>query len=279
MNHIKSLFEKEPSSMTLYHYTTQTGLCGIIDNEQLWATNVLYVNDNKELTYSFDLILNIISDLKNNNTIDESVLKNIEIDLRAQLVPSYIYVFSLSESGDLLSQWRGFSSREVKKNIGDCVLLPCVYKPTDQKNILRELILCTKVGDPRGPYELLVDTKNFGFGRTLFGTEDKCFLNWFFTLSSIIKHPSFAEEKEWRIIKHTLTQKPNIKFRQGKYSLIPYVEIKFDATTFPNILSEVIIGPTPYSAASIFSLQEKLFQKYLTQRHIIRSSKIPFREW
>lgn len=32
----------------IYHYTNQDGLLGIIGNNTLWATNILYLNDYKE---------------------------------------------------------------------------------------------------------------------------------------------------------------------------------------------------------------------------------------
>jgi hypothetical protein len=32
----------------IYHYTTQTGLLGIIENKELWATKIIYMNDSTE---------------------------------------------------------------------------------------------------------------------------------------------------------------------------------------------------------------------------------------
>ncbi|HMC13498.1 MAG TPA: hypothetical protein VKG67_04050, partial [Gallionellaceae bacterium] len=38
----------------LYHYTTAAGLQGIVESQQLWATNIAYLNDAEELTGFFD---------------------------------------------------------------------------------------------------------------------------------------------------------------------------------------------------------------------------------
>lgn len=34
---------------TLFHYTTESGLYGILDSQQLWATHFSYMNDSEEL--------------------------------------------------------------------------------------------------------------------------------------------------------------------------------------------------------------------------------------
>ena len=41
---------------TLYHYTTFTGLLGIVRSRSLWASDVRYMNDSAELRHTADLI-------------------------------------------------------------------------------------------------------------------------------------------------------------------------------------------------------------------------------
>lgn len=40
----------------LYHYTSQTGLLGILQTKKLWMTNILYLNDSSEFTHTLDLV-------------------------------------------------------------------------------------------------------------------------------------------------------------------------------------------------------------------------------
>ncbi|MFO1205708.1 MAG: hypothetical protein U1E63_08295 [Burkholderiales bacterium] len=47
----KSLVEAHPY---LYHYTTAEGLKGIVESQQLWATNIAYLNDAEEHIGFFD---------------------------------------------------------------------------------------------------------------------------------------------------------------------------------------------------------------------------------
>lgn len=60
-------------------------------------------------------------------------------------------------------------------------------------------------------------------------------------LASYFKHPSFSEEKEWRlIVKLDYAPDEDIKFREGKTYLIQYIELPFDFS----FLSSIVIGPT-----------------------------------
>ena len=38
----------------LYHYTSSTGLIRIAESKELWATNILYLNDSRELDHAMD---------------------------------------------------------------------------------------------------------------------------------------------------------------------------------------------------------------------------------
>jgi hypothetical protein len=48
-------FERVPPD-TLYHYTGQTGLVGIVQKEELWATKIQYMNDATEFGLAIRLI-------------------------------------------------------------------------------------------------------------------------------------------------------------------------------------------------------------------------------
>lgn len=58
--------EKEPSE--LFHYTTADGLLGILTKQNLWATDVLYLNDASEFRYADELIVEAIKKLDVDST-------------------------------------------------------------------------------------------------------------------------------------------------------------------------------------------------------------------
>ena len=45
----------------LYHYTSPSGLAGIVERTQLWATDVRFLNDSQELKYAGHDFLSILA--------------------------------------------------------------------------------------------------------------------------------------------------------------------------------------------------------------------------
>ena len=50
---------------TLFHYTTATGLLGILGSSTLWASDVRFLNDSQEAIYAQDLVANAVRGIKN----------------------------------------------------------------------------------------------------------------------------------------------------------------------------------------------------------------------
>lgn len=124
----------------LCHYTTATGLHGILTSRQLWATHSSYLNDGEEITGFFDRKLPALlnstvrsaimkiaggepgsTEVKNAGGI-ESVVKNLTNEMHmairdATLSFNQVYVTSFckvlkgnSADDGLLSQWRGYGT-------------------------------------------------------------------------------------------------------------------------------------------------------------------------
>ncbi len=124
----------------LMHYTTGSGLAGIVSSGALWATHALALNDSQEITHFLDTRLveiirdeavGALSDLVQNPNIaqkvesdggfDEAVEKqtNIVASLLRESMLSFHqpHIFSLSaitsdrvRQNGLLSQWRGYGT-------------------------------------------------------------------------------------------------------------------------------------------------------------------------
>ena len=60
---LNNLAAAEPASwkipLVLYHYTSASGLKGIVESGTLWATDVLHLNDSSEISYAVELIRRI----------------------------------------------------------------------------------------------------------------------------------------------------------------------------------------------------------------------------
>jgi hypothetical protein len=194
----------------LYHYTTLGGLEGIIESGAVWASDVRFMNDSSELTYASDLI---------NEVIAESIASVSNDELREALPsgPTYSNAFEhglrpfiacFCETNDLLSQWRGYGEGDLGMSLG----LRLANGPLDDlgpNSYLRKVIY-----DPIRQRELTRGAVNQWIATAAAmmaaGTPVKDLFPYpaYWSLQDALaelylcfKHPSFEEEKEWRLIK------------------------------------------------------------------------------
>jgi hypothetical protein len=111
--------------------------------------------------------------------------------------------------------------------------------------------------------------------------------SWVLSLAPFVKHDAFEEECEWRkLISKDNRVMPGQKFRPGKSTLIPFVEImldavRLDAECVPRneyFIDEVVIGPTPTPDLTFEALRS-LFDSEGHSEVNIRQSRIPFKDW
>jgi len=93
-----------------FHYTTYSGLLGILNTEKLWATNIDYLNDYTEFVNALDIaksqiMLRINSkSCSRQTTLLEDLMQGVD-----SIRSLNIFVASFAEQGDLLSLWRSYA--------------------------------------------------------------------------------------------------------------------------------------------------------------------------
>jgi hypothetical protein len=290
MRTIGDLFTETPS-VDLYHYTGLDSLISIIESQTLRASNIFYMNDYEEVNYGVNLLKSRIQyRIKQNTEIDKEV---IFYKIYNWIINSFtntyhsLFVFCLSEKGNLLSQWRGytphgkgisigFDPTQIRKIVDDqgFRLAKCLYDVKEQTEAIDEIISRLAITFSQYPMQA-IDTNQY----------HPNVLNGVIQAISIIKHPSFSEEKEWRILTDVFTTYLNdkIKYRTGKTSLIPFIDISLKESYFryprratPTMFKNVVIGPTPNMGLSMDSLSKYLSNKSASNE--IVNSSIPFRE-
>src|SRR5690242_14589988 len=107
-----TLLPTDRSSMperTLFHYTNATGLLGIVQTGQLWATHTDYVNDKQELKYAATIVEQRFAGFIGRATevdrflLEELLSKYLVLAALRQLVAD-VYIVCFCERGDQLSQ-------------------------------------------------------------------------------------------------------------------------------------------------------------------------------
>jgi len=274
---------------TLFHYTTPMGLLGISHSKKIWATDLRFLNDKKEFQHSLDITHSILEDfykvddnLKKLKGLNYDFIEYLRINLGRKWNPE-VYVASFSEEGDLLSQWRGYCPKggfsigfhfnllsQIAEN-HDSFLLPCVYDFKIQKQILEELL----VSHSKKYAEAIKDNDQNNSDELAHSISNE-FIISLFALAPMLKHESFKEEKEWRIVSSNLRVMPDIQFRASDSNIIPYIEISLCQSEEEIEFTRIFIGPASidqYSKEAVL----QLLRKNRVPQNAIRLSSAPYR--
>lgn len=269
---------------TLFHYTTATGLLGIVSNAELWATDYAFLNDRQELDFARNRFVRALHALKD-PTADplhpfhgdhtfagefESFVRLVVDNL--ERTSSRVYVTCFCERGDLLSQWRGYGSDHgysiefEKRALADGV------HTTDEAEIgtdlywigygdeaatatvddaLRDVAAETNLGHPGMVAHHL--------GLTLLGR------------LATVKNQSFEQEREWRCVVTTYAPATELRFRPTDIGLVPYVAIPFDLAG----IKSVTVGPGRHVESRVAGVRQVLAHYRVAAE--VRMSDIPLR--
>ena len=264
----------------LYHYTSQQAFVAIVENHCLWATDILFLNDSTEFTYAVGLALKILA------SYPEPAQKRIKPALEdLKDGPSWgtydsTYLVSFSENGDLLSQWRAycpvsggisiaFAADELQQLSGVSRLVKCEYHASLQESRLRVILdtALKEADDHRAQAQCAKDL---------------------IKVAPEVKHPSFAEEQEWRLLIDSVhLNDPMVQYRPGRSMFVPYVKLDIALSDGHLSIDHLILGPTPNPDLAWLSGWRYLKSLYLrgmirTRGFIpvfVRNSQIPFRSW
>jgi hypothetical protein len=298
----------------LFHYTTQSGLLGILESGALWVTQIQYLNDSTEFGLALKLALEraVARKTTENNAVCVAMLDSV-IGWIKEIKIFNICSVSFCEDSDLLSQWRGYAENsgysvgfqtdalaDKSETIGGH-LFRCIYENDIQSQIVDEIITASL----SSVVDLNKENNSEEYTNSIIhGIADK-------VKRSIVKYgvcfkdAKFKEEREWRIIIYAPIIK-DFKFRHGKSAIIPYCVLKLvkDIAVdngvcrtiingeWAGIIKKIVIGPCPdkeRSEQAILWLIIKYFicdgrDTMCTDSHrrlmqYLAHSEIPFRYW
>jgi hypothetical protein len=275
IDRFEALFAAIPNT-TLYHYTSQVGFLGIINSKVLWASNILYLNDATEFAHFVDLVDDSLRHALRYERGPWNTFYGTALERFPLIKKTPIYAASFSEQGDMLSQWRAYCPDGSGFSLGF------------EYDFLRQRIEKQKFRIVRCVYDEAVQRKAIGDLIAFAGhlvkddvveTAIKALLNALIAIAPAMKHPSFAEEKEWRIVSSQVkTVDPQFGVRPGKSMAVPYFKFALEDEAESLLLSDVIVGPTPHMELSIMSAENALLVAKATCR-VVKRSLVPYRSW
>ena len=271
---------------TLYHYTSGSGLIGILETKSIWITNNRFLNDSTEYKFALELAQSVAQYRldKARNTFDIGLYRVLQERLKTD-VRGEVYVSSFTENGDQLSQWRAYSPTVGGYSIG--FLSKAIFPPGDGLRPGSFLLRCVYGSDSQ--YDLvqkLFDTvAEFAEENVHARMEhDRVFREAFKLLGRLLplvapalKHSSFREEHEWRLVRLPGSfESDEMYFRDGKSMLIPCHRHAFPTKQVP--INELVVGPTPHPELACEAAQSLLSSHGLGSARV-RLSSIPYRSW
>jgi len=282
-NITENLFADTPRD-TLYHYTSLSGLLGIVGSGELRASDIRYMNDSTELRHTLDLLRSQIRRRLAAGTDRPQLLSQFMEWLSPRVVRGpMLFGGSFRANGNLLSQWRGYSVHGKGVSLGfapqhiiKCAsqqnfqLTKCLYSPRAQRSLV-EKILDTIEDSVSVEQE---EEKQYG---EKFARIEADLLR----IAAIMKHPSFEEEQEWRIVSPVISETRHhpIEFREGHSMLVPFYRFSLRSDSGTGIgLDHVYAGPTNNIELSMRSLELYLVQQGSSPRLGIAYCDIPYRQ-
>ncbi len=278
---------KEP----LYHYTSFKGLLGIVASGALWASDIRYMNDSAELKHTADLIRTEIFRRIASGHAQPDLLNQFLDWVTHRITNGHmLFASSFRSNGNMLSQWRGYSSLGKGVSLGfdpDYILCcaeqqsfqigKCIYCSKSQQKLISQVIDAVEVLAegylPALSNKGKTDEHSY---HSIFHMLESDLLR----LAAILKHPSFAEEEEWRIVSPVITDyvKAPVLFREGTSMLVPYIEFRFiTKKNAPIALDHLFLGPTPNITISMNSLTMFLAKNGIRPDKGVSYCQIPFR--
>jgi hypothetical protein len=286
----------------LFHYTSLKGLRGIAESKSIWATDARFLNDRSEIEYIADITDGIIEyrllSEKGNKADLRQLSDTLRLWRRTHSRAGAIYVCSLSEQGNQLSQWRGYCAGGGGVSVGfDSVEL--------HNSMVRRGVITVKVSYDRAEQEIVV---NEILDHVLYGdispvyqdaprmeSAKDVFVEMLAFVAPVLKHPAFHEEVEWRLaysrqyrgVFSSLSANhpsifpapiPNLetRYREGHQILVPYVAFPLAEGENPLQLHSVITGPSENEELFLETVSGYLKFVGVEVEHYLRSG-IPLR--
>jgi hypothetical protein len=271
----------------LYHYTSFNGLVGIVESGALWASDIRYMNDSAELKHTADLIRTEVTRRIGAGHARPNLLNQFLDWVTHRITNGHmLFATSFRANGNLLSQWRGYSrlGKGVSLGFDPTYIMQCseqqafqigrcVYSCEQQAQLISQVVdAVERLAADHAPDAAPAQAGGNGDGyHVIFEQIESDLLR----IAALLKHPSFREEEEWRIVSPVITDyvEAEVLFREGTSMLVPYIMFALH----PIALQHLFLGPTPNKTISMNSLTMYLAKNGIKPERGISYCQIPFR--
>lgn len=262
------------------HYTNLAGLMGMLETGELWASNVSFLNDRKELTHGLDATGQAIQMLVGDSPSGAwlAALKKAVAGLDDDTLPN-TYAVCFCTSPDVLSQWRGYGGTEqgvalifdrtaLEKRLAPAKakLYPVVYGNLSTVKSVSSAL--------KAELDALV-ASDAAVGQA--STPEERHQAAFRAVCRLLpqfKHNGFRDEREVRFVVQDETLGSDVRFRAKGNVLVPYVQLLGGSERLP--VRSIIVGPGRDQELTKRSIE--VYLKHIGYADVeVRLSTVPFR--
>lgn len=289
------------------HYTSAYAALQIIEKKVVWMRNAVVMNDFSEVQHGQNCLVHSWKDENAGGRL-RALLEKLQPGLAHVVVQEFdrrihdrevqSYLISISEHGDgaldedrygRLSMWRAYGGNT---NVAFVFKHTPFIAASDALNAYTSPVFYSDEERFKEHFIEIVDglEANFDFLQQVGNESVVKMLTWAFHFAALsTKHPGFAEEKEWRVI-HSPSMLPSDKIgfdietiegvpqRVYKLKMENHPDEGFTGATLPELLEEIIIGPTQYPWPLYEALATKLEENGVKDAWSkVRTSEIPLR--
>lgn len=286
----------------LFHYTTASALNGILEDGDLHITHIRYLNDRTEYSGALEYAYTQLRRLRNQRPTAESTraewalayeiasaLEEMKPEGSKTLQMANVYVTSFSRDCDDISQWRAYCAgggyaigvhmKDLKAfaESTSAQFVECKYGKAGQRKWFREQVAFVRRRFEESGKSEDGDTEHTeqDKGGAIYAVQGDVLGRSLRSTAPAVKHRSFKDEREWRLVFSDLYGGPYEEyFREKKGALVPFVKIP--CKDLP--LASVWIGPTQDPKREALAVR-KLLDRYRPREPIdVEVSDIPYRE-
>lgn len=249
-----------PAPTTIYHYTNDQGLRGVLETGRLWCSDLFCLNDPSELRHGFSHLVRILDERAKRGPRETQIFAD---DFKKFLSDgldksAFYFVLSFSSDGDDLGQWRAYADNGRGYALGfDGVALESAFTKkgghripnfsTFGVNYNEAALIAIHERMVESMWHLISLPHDKSIPREAINPYMKA-LSIKLALNALsaalfFKHRGYKNESEFRFLQIFRADKPppQLMRRFRSHEMIRYRE--FDWRTITGALKQIIVGP------------------------------------